>query len=119
MIDEPQTFVSTLPNGLKVASEELFEQMSYVGLFVDAGGSFDSPASLGASSLVERMAWKVKQLQLELKRQSTLRHTTEQINERAEEIGASLTSFHDREYVIYFIEAPRSNLLEVGRQEFP
>lgn len=54
----PQLKVTTLPNGLRVATEDSFEPVTSLGLFVDAGSIYESDNTNGASQFMEHMAHK-------------------------------------------------------------
>ncbi|KAE8710421.1 putative mitochondrial-processing peptidase subunit alpha-1 [Hibiscus syriacus] len=63
-VEPGKTKITTLPNGLKIASEtsELIvakqNPAASIGLYVDCGSIYESPASFGVSHLLERMAFK-------------------------------------------------------------
>ena len=56
---DPLVRITTLPNGIRVATENTPGHFSSVGLYVDAGSRYESPSMLGASHFVDRMAFKV------------------------------------------------------------
>jgi hypothetical protein len=56
----PETKISTLPNGIRVASEENFSQMTGVGVFVQTGTRFETEDNYGSSMMLERLAFKVR-----------------------------------------------------------
>ncbi|KAJ0964709.1 hypothetical protein J5N97_025847 [Dioscorea zingiberensis] len=47
-----------LPNGVKIASETSVNLVASIGVYVDSGSIYETPASFGASHLLERMAFK-------------------------------------------------------------
>lgn len=49
---------TTLPNGVRVASQDLGGPVSAVGLFVGAGSRHETPFSAGVSHLLEHLAFK-------------------------------------------------------------
>ena len=51
--------VTTLPNGLRVASLEGLGQVTAVGVLVDAGSRYETPDTNGVSHLIDRLAFKV------------------------------------------------------------
>jgi hypothetical protein len=55
-----KTRITVLDNGLRVASEENFSQMSVVGLYVNTGTRFEDSTSYGSSYMLERMSFKVR-----------------------------------------------------------
>ena len=60
-IQDPAEFdeVTTLPNGLRVATEALPGPFSAVGVYVDAGSRYEDEDLTGASHLIDRLAFKV------------------------------------------------------------
>lgn len=49
---------STLPNGVRVASQDLDGPVSAIGLFVGAGSRHETPYTSGISHLLEHLAYK-------------------------------------------------------------
>jgi processing peptidase subunit beta len=54
--NQPATKVTTLPNGLRVATQETFSEAASVGIFIDAGVRSETPETAGATFLVEQLA---------------------------------------------------------------
>jgi processing peptidase subunit beta len=54
--NQPAAVVTTLPNGLKVATKQTFGELSSVGLFVNAGVRDETPATAGATRMIEKLA---------------------------------------------------------------
>ena len=63
----PETKMTTLANGLRVASEETYGQNTSLGLFVDTGSRYETAANNGVSHLLERLAFKSTDSRSELK----------------------------------------------------
>ncbi|KAL0346652.1 UNVERIFIED_CONTAM: Mitochondrial-processing peptidase subunit alpha [Sesamum calycinum] len=57
-VESGKTKITTLPNGLKIASETSANPAASIGLYVDCGSIYETPASYGATHLLERMAFK-------------------------------------------------------------
>ena len=53
-----QTRISKLPNGLIIASEETYSQMTSFGLYGKIGSRFESPSEAGTAQLLERLLFK-------------------------------------------------------------
>ena len=53
------TQVTTLGSGLRVASEDSGGETATVGVWIDAGSSFETDADNGAAHFLEHMAFKV------------------------------------------------------------
>ncbi|KAI0275232.1 mitochondrial processing peptidase [Gloeopeniophorella convolvens] len=54
----PPVQITTLPNKIRVATENTPGHFSSVGLYIDAGARYETPANLGVSHFVDRMAFK-------------------------------------------------------------
>lgn len=57
----PITQITTLKNGLRVATEKNFGQASAFALFVECGGIYEDASTYCISHLIERMAFKVQE----------------------------------------------------------
>jgi processing peptidase subunit alpha len=95
-LETPEPELSILPNGIKVTSEELYEQMAYVGVFVQAGSRFEDPEKKGSSLLVEHAGFKESQT-----------HSAAHFVQRLENMGANVITTFDRELIVYYIETLR------------
>jgi len=51
--------VTTLPNGLRVASEANHSQTAAVGVFVNTGSVYENASNNGVAHFLEHMAFKV------------------------------------------------------------
>ena len=51
--------VTTLPNGIRVASENTPGHFSAVGVYVDAGSRYETATTRGVSNILDRLAFKV------------------------------------------------------------
>src|SRR4051812_13816115 len=58
LVNCPETRVSTLPNGLRVATEKWHGDTACVGVFIDAGSRYELAANNGAAHFLEHMAFK-------------------------------------------------------------
>lgn len=56
----PSVRVTTLPNKIRVATENTPGHFSSVGLYVDAGARYETLTSSGVSHFLDRMAFKVR-----------------------------------------------------------
>lgn len=61
IVEPPVTQVTTLPSGLRVATEDGFGVTATVGVFIDAGSAFEDDANNGVAHFLEHMAFKVFQ----------------------------------------------------------
>lgn len=51
--------ITTLPNGVRVATEALPGPFSGIGVYVDAGSRYENESLRGVSHIVDRLAFKV------------------------------------------------------------
>ncbi|KAJ8112529.1 hypothetical protein ONZ43_g5375 [Nemania bipapillata] len=82
--------VTTLPNGVRVASEALPGSFSGVGVYVDAGSRFETPQLSGLSHIIDRLAF-----------QSTTNKSSEEIQEAVESLGGNIQCVSSRESIMY------------------
>ncbi|KAI7987432.1 Mitochondrial-processing peptidase subunit alpha [Camellia lanceoleosa] len=57
-VEPDEVKITTLPNGVKIASEPSANPAASIGLYVDCGSIYETPVSFGATHLLERMAFK-------------------------------------------------------------
>lgn len=93
-VEPGKTKITTLPNGLKIASETSPNPAASIGLFVDCGSIYESPDSFGVTHLLERMAFK-----------STRNRSHLRIVREAEAIGGNLQASGSREQMGYTFDA--------------
>jgi len=56
----PSVRVTTLPNKIRVATENTPGHFASVGLYVDAGARYETPSNSGVSHFLDRTAFKVR-----------------------------------------------------------
>jgi len=54
--NQAPTIITTLPNGLRVATKESFSEIASVGVFLDAGVRSENSEIAGASGLIQKLA---------------------------------------------------------------
>lgn len=59
LINQPPTKVTTLDNGMRVASEDSGAATATVGIWIDSGSRYETPETNGVAHFVEHMAFKV------------------------------------------------------------
>jgi len=95
----PETVVSALPSGLRVATEDNGSETCTVGLWIDAGSRFENPQNNGVAHFLEHMAFKGtknrSQLQLELE---------------VENMGAHLNAYTSREQTVFYAKCFKKDL---------
>ncbi|KAL6853965.1 hypothetical protein ACP4OV_019994 [Aristida adscensionis] len=84
------TVVTTLPNGVRIASEDVPGPAACVGLFVDSGSIYETEETAGASHLLEKLAFK------DTKHRSHL-----QIVQELEFAGGNVGASAAREQMVY------------------
>mmetsp|Transcript_138869 Transcript_138869/g.432023 ORF Transcript_138869/g.432023 Transcript_138869/m.432023 type:complete len:466 (-) Transcript_138869:78-1475(-) len=84
--------VTTLPNGVKVATKETFADTSSVGIFVNAGSRDESRETAGAAHLVEQLAFT-----------GTKKRPKAQLETEVESMGALMNMTSGREQTSYTI----------------
>ncbi|KAG8631424.1 hypothetical protein KVT40_000564 [Elsinoe batatas] len=82
--------VTTLANGVRVASEALPGPFSGVGVYVDAGSRYENDALRGVSHIIDRLAFK-----------STTKRTADQMIEQMESLGGNIQCASSRESLMY------------------
>ncbi|KAH8653668.1 insulinase [Xylariales sp. PMI_506] len=82
--------ITTLPNGVRVASEALPGSFSGVGVYIEAGSRFENGYLSGVSHLVDRLAFG-----------STTKRTGEQMQETVESLGGNIQCVSSRESMMY------------------
>ncbi|KAI0816676.1 putative mitochondrial processing peptidase alpha subunit [Xylaria sp. FL0064] len=82
--------ITTLPNGVRVASEALPGSFSGVGVYVEAGSRFETPQLSGLSHIVDRLAFK-----------STASKSGEEVQEVVESLGGNIQCVSSRESIMY------------------
>lgn len=95
---------TTLPNGVRVASQDNGGPVAAVGLFVGAGSRNETPYSAGVSHLLERLAFKG----------STARGKYRMIRDM-ERTGAIYGASASREVLSYSAEGLREKVPEIVR----
>jgi len=85
------TQVSVLPSGLRVASEDSGGETATIGVWIDAGSSFENDTDNGSAHFLEHMAFK-----------GTTKRTQEQLEKEIENIGGHLNAYTSREQTVYY-----------------
>ncbi|GKT46860.1 mitochondrial-processing peptidase subunit alpha [Colletotrichum spaethianum] len=82
--------ITTLPNGLRVASEALPGSFSGVGVYVDAGSRYEDAGLRGVSHIMDRLAFK-----------STGSRSADSMLEQVEALGGNIQCASSRESMMY------------------
>eukprot|EP00227_Mantoniella_beaufortii_P007609 CAMPEP_0197592636 /NCGR_PEP_ID=MMETSP1326-20131121/15199_1 /TAXON_ID=1155430 /ORGANISM="Genus nov. species nov., Strain RCC2288" /LENGTH=502 /DNA_ID=CAMNT_0043158357 /DNA_START=31 /DNA_END=1539 /DNA_ORIENTATION=+ len=88
----PATRVTTLANGMRVATETTaFAETATVGVWIDAGSRYETVTTNGTAHFLEHMAFK-----------GTKTRTTAGLEEEVENLGAHLNAYTSREQTTYY-----------------
>ncbi|MQL80448.1 hypothetical protein Taro_012909 [Colocasia esculenta] len=98
-VEPGKTKVTTLANGVKIASETATGPAASIGLYVDCGSVYETPFSTGATHLLERMAFK-----------STANRSHLRVVREVEAIGGNVTASASREQMSYSFDALKTFL---------
>ena len=100
ILSAPETRVTTLPNGLRVATESnLSAKTATVRVWIDAGSRFESDETNGTAHFLEHMIFK-----------GTERRTVRALEEEIEDIGGHLNAYTSREQTTYYAKVMDSDV---------
>ncbi|CAK9232451.1 unnamed protein product [Sphagnum troendelagicum] len=92
VLGRPETKVTTLANGLRVASEsDLSAATATVGVWIDAGSRFEIASTNGTAHFLEHMIFK-----------GTKRRSMRQLEEEGKNMGGHLNAYTSREQTTYY-----------------
>jgi processing peptidase subunit beta len=96
----PFTEVTTLPNGLTVATEsQPHAQTATVGVWIDAGSRAETEKTNGVAHFLEHMAFK-----------GTNRRSQHALELEVENLGAHLNAYTSREQTVYYAKSFRKDV---------
>lgn len=99
-MDGPVTKITTLENGLRVATETTNKPISSIGVFVNAGSAYENDSNNGTSNFIQHLS---------LKGTETRSHS--QIINEVESLGSEVNSHTSREQMSYIARtANKSNI---------
>ncbi|XP_044472123.1 mitochondrial-processing peptidase subunit alpha-like [Mangifera indica] len=101
-VEPAKTKITTLPNGVKIASEASVSPAASIGLYVDCGSIYESPVSFGATHLLERMAFR-----------STRNRSQLRVVREVEAIGGNVQASASREQMGYTFDALKTYVPEM------
>mmetsp|Transcript_3752 Transcript_3752/g.11890 ORF Transcript_3752/g.11890 Transcript_3752/m.11890 type:complete len:481 (-) Transcript_3752:76-1518(-) len=96
---QPPTQVTTLPNGLRVASQPTSDETLTVGVWIDAGSRFETKENNGTAHFLEHMAFK-----------GTKRRNRIQLEREIEDMGGHLNAYTSREQTVYYAKCFKDDL---------
>ncbi|CAI9777416.1 unnamed protein product [Fraxinus pennsylvanica] len=100
ILSTPLTRITTLPNGLRVATEStLSSRTATVGVFIDAGSRFETEETNGTAHFLEHMIFK-----------GTERRSARGLEEEIENMGGHLNAYTSREQTTYYAKVMDKNV---------
>lgn len=99
LLNVPETKVSVLSNGLRVASEDSGGSTCTVGLWIDSGSRYEDESNNGVAHYLEHMAFK-----------GTKKRTQVALELEVENMGAHLNAYTSREQTVYYAKSFTSDL---------
>ncbi|XP_050413622.1 mitochondrial-processing peptidase subunit beta [Patella vulgata] len=91
ILNVPETKVSVLDNGVKIATEDSGIPTCTVGLWIDAGSRWENEKNNGVAHFLEHMAFK-----------GTQRRSQTDLELEVENMGAHLNAYTSREQTVYY-----------------
>ncbi|KAL5598657.1 hypothetical protein BROUX41_003424 [Berkeleyomyces rouxiae] len=86
----PPSLITRLPNGLRVTSEPVPGPFSGIGVYIDAGSRYETPALRGVSHIMDRLAFK-----------STAARSADEMLAQVETLGGNIHCASSREAMMY------------------
>lgn len=100
ILSAPETRVTTLPNGLRVATESsLGGRTATVGVWIDAGSRFETEETNGTAHFLEHMIFK-----------GTERRNARELEEEIENMGGHLNAYTSREQTTYYAKVSQNDV---------
>lgn len=91
VMNAPLTEVTTLPSGLRVASEGGHGETATVGVWIGAGSRYETAQNNGAAHFLEHMAFK-----------GTSKRSQTELEMEIENMGGHLNAYTSREQTVYY-----------------
>ncbi|CAI0628512.1 unnamed protein product [Linum tenue] len=102
LVEPGKTKITTLPNGVKIASESSSNPAASIGLYIDCGSIYESPATFGTTHLLEKMAFK-----------STRNRSHLRVVREVEAVGGVVQASASREQMGYTFDALKTYVPEM------
>jgi len=100
--EAPKAEITTLKNGVRIATEATYSPTASIGLYVDAGSVNEHPQISGVCHLLEHLAYT-----------TTASRSSFRTVREIEAIGAHATASASREQMVYSIDGIRTNIPEM------
>ncbi|XP_060691261.1 cytochrome b-c1 complex subunit 1, mitochondrial-like [Hemiscyllium ocellatum] len=95
----PETKLSALDNGLRVATEESDQPTCTVGVWIDVGSRYENEKNNGVSNFLEHVVLK-----------GTKKHPQHVLENEVESLGAHLNAYTSREQTAYYMKSLAKDL---------
>lgn len=96
----PDTKVTTLPNGLRVASEHIpFAETTTVGIWINSGSRFENDQNNGTAHFLEHILFK-----------GTKSRTVKDLEVEVENMGGQLNAYTGREQTCYYAKVLKKDV---------
>ncbi|KAK3804120.1 hypothetical protein RRG08_047198 [Elysia crispata] len=99
VLNMPETKVTTLSNGVRVATEDSGIITSTVGLWIDAGSRYEDERNNGVAHFLEHMAFK-----------GTKKRSQTDLELEIENMGAHLNAYTSREQTVFYAKCFQKDL---------
>ncbi|KAI4901461.1 hypothetical protein NFI96_014938 [Prochilodus magdalenae] len=99
LLGAPETQLTALDNGLRIASEETGHATCTVGLWIGVGSRYESEKNNGAGFFLEHLAFK-----------GTKKHPQSALEQAVESMGAHLSAYTSREHTAYYMKTLAKDL---------
>merc|ERR1719203_2360197 len=93
------TEITTLPSGMRVASQRTTDETITVGVWIDAGSRFETKENNDTAHFLEHMAFK-----------GTRRRSRIQLEREIENMGGHLNAYTSREQTVYYAKCFKEDL---------
>jgi len=102
ILPQAPTKVTTLPNGLRVATETVpFADTATIGVWIDAGSRYETAKTNGTAHFLEHIAFK-----------GTKKRTVTQLEQEIENLGAHLNAYTSREQTTYYAKVFKKDVAQ-------
>jgi len=101
LVHYPQTRITSLSNGLRVATETSPSNnlTATIGVFIDAGSRWETAADNGVAHFLEHLAFK-----------GTNKRTRTQLETEVEDMGGHLNAYTSREQTVYYAQVVKKDV---------
>jgi processing peptidase subunit beta len=99
LVNYPSTVQTTLPNGVRVASESSACETATVGIWIDAGSRYETPETNGVAHFLEHMSFK-----------GTGKRSRVQLEQEVENMGGHLNAYTSREQTVFYAKVNKGDV---------